>query len=69
MANAAYVQDGFELMTDFSMLYTIVFESEITRLDFKYNVHAAETINTWIQQTTNNKISDIVTSGKVFVFN
>lgn len=62
MANAAYVQDGFELMTDFSMLYTIVFESEITRLDFKHNVHAAETINTWIQQTTNNKISDIVTS-------
>ncbi|XP_076669976.1 alaserpin isoform X1 [Andrena cerasifolii] len=62
IANALYVQGGLELLTEFLTIGTDVYQSMISKLDFKRNVDASEKINKWVKETTNNKISDLVTS-------
>lgn len=68
IANAIYIQDGFQLMTDFLSMYTNVFQS-ILRINFEDITHSVETINTWVQEATNNKISDIISSGTMILIN
>lgn len=60
-----YIQDDFELIADFLSVCTNVFQSSVSLIDFKDNVRAAETINSWVKKTTRNKISDIVLPGEV----
>lgn len=62
-----YVQDGFDLMTEFLSICTNIFQSSISRLDFKDNELAVKTINTWVQKATNNKIFNIISSGTLFI--
>ncbi|XP_067204437.1 antichymotrypsin-2 isoform X2 [Linepithema humile] len=64
IANAMYIQDGFQLMADFLSTYTNVFQS-ISRINFENIAYSVETINTWVQEATNNKISNIISSDNI----
>lgn len=63
IANAIYIQDGFQVLADFLSLSTDIFQSAISRLDFTNNVNAARSVNSWVQEKTNNKISDALSAG------
>lgn len=63
IANKIYVQDKFDLMAEFLAICTNTFQSSISRLNFKNNELAVKTINSWVQEATNNKIFDIISSG------
>ncbi|XP_011691975.1 PREDICTED: antichymotrypsin-2-like [Wasmannia auropunctata] len=60
IANKIYIQDGFDLMAEFLAICINIFQSSVSRLDFKDNELAVKTINSWIQKATNNKIFDII---------
>lgn len=62
IANAMYIQEGLELLTEFSTIGTDMYRSKISNLNFKRNTDAAEKINTWIKEITNDKISNLVSS-------
>ncbi|XP_033335194.1 antichymotrypsin-2 isoform X2 [Megalopta genalis] len=62
IANAIYIQEGFELLEEFLTTGKSIYKSVISKLDFKHNKDAAEKINTWVEQATNHKISDLVSS-------
>ncbi|KAK1135482.1 hypothetical protein K0M31_000074 [Melipona bicolor] len=61
IANSIYIQDEFELLTEFLTIGREFYKSEISKIDFK-NIDAAEKINSWVKQKTNNKISNLVSS-------
>ncbi|XP_076278623.1 leukocyte elastase inhibitor-like isoform X2 [Lasioglossum baleicum] len=63
IANAMYIQEGFELLTDFATSGTSTYKSVISKLDFGHKKEAAEEINAWVKQATKDKISDLVSSG------
>ncbi|XP_028047665.1 antichymotrypsin-2 isoform X2 [Monomorium pharaonis] len=65
ITNKIYIQNGFDLMAEFLTLCTNVFQSTISRLDFKDNGFAVETINSWVKKATNNKIIHIVSSDDI----
>ncbi|XP_032687857.1 leukocyte elastase inhibitor-like isoform X2 [Odontomachus brunneus] len=65
IANTAYIQDNFELVADFLSICTNVFESSISRVNFKDTIHAAETINSWVEEATNKKISDVISADDI----
>ncbi|XP_029667206.1 antitrypsin-like isoform X2 [Formica exsecta] len=60
LKTAVYVQNSIELTADFSSICIDNFYCSISKIDFRNKVHAAETINSWIQETTNNKILDVI---------
>ncbi|XP_076287617.1 leukocyte elastase inhibitor isoform X2 [Lasioglossum baleicum] len=62
IANAMYIQNGFELLTDFVTTGTSTYQSVISKLDFKHKKEAAKEINAWVKQATKDKISDLVSS-------
>ncbi|XP_043520446.1 antichymotrypsin-2-like isoform X2 [Frieseomelitta varia] len=61
IANSIYIQDEFELLMEFLTIGREFYQSEISKIDFK-NIDAAEKINSWVKQKTNNKISNLVSS-------
>ncbi|CAK9799753.1 unnamed protein product [Anthophora quadrimaculata] len=63
IANAMYIQDEFEVLTEFLTIGKEVYLSEVSKVDFKHNIDVAEKINTWVKEKTNNKIFDLVSSG------
>ncbi|XP_078043455.1 antichymotrypsin-2 [Augochlora pura] len=60
IANAIYIQEGFDLLEEFLTTGKTTYKSVISKLDFKHKKEAAEEINTWVGETTNHKISDLV---------
>ncbi|PBC25413.1 leukocyte elastase inhibitor [Apis cerana] len=62
IANAMYIQDGFEILTEFLTVGKDVYQSEISKVDFKNNVEASQKINAWVNEKTNNKIPYFVSS-------
>jgi len=68
IANAMFIQDGFQLMTDFLSICANVSQS-ISRINFENVIFSVETINTWVQEATNNKIFNIISRGILFLIN
>lgn len=58
-----YIQDKFELLEDFLTLGRKVYQSEVSKINFKLSANAADTINAWVKEKTNDKILNIVSSG------
>jgi len=54
-------------MAEFIATCTNKFQSSISRLDFKNNEFVVETINSWVQKATTNKIFNIISSGTLFI--
>lgn len=67
VANAAYIQKEVDLTGDFLSTCMNIFQSLISKIDFEDKIHAAETINTWVQVATHNKISNIISPDDISV--
>uniref|UniRef100_A0A6B2EHF1 Putative serine protease inhibitor 4 n=1 Tax=Phlebotomus kandelakii TaxID=1109342 RepID=A0A6B2EHF1_9DIPT len=60
IANKLYVQDKFHVKRQFNEIATKKFNSEAQSLNFADNVNSAKTINTWVEEKTNDKIKDLI---------
>ncbi|CAH0727842.1 unnamed protein product, partial [Brenthis ino] len=59
-ANKIYIGKGYELNKSFAVVTRDVFGSEVQNIDFSNNVAAANEINQWVEEQTNNQIKDLV---------
>ncbi|CAG9560273.1 unnamed protein product [Danaus chrysippus] len=60
MASKVYVAEYYELNSGFIALSQDVFGSEVANIDFSENENAANKINQWVENQTNNRIKDLV---------
>lgn len=59
-ANAFWAHQDYEFLLDYLSLLQNFYMAEANELDFANNVEAAEIINNWIEDQTNNKIQDMI---------
>ncbi|KAF2886718.1 hypothetical protein ILUMI_19454 [Ignelater luminosus] len=59
-ANKIYVKEGYPLKSEFQKATAELFVSKTESVDFENGKHAAESINSWVEDKTNKKIKDIV---------
>ncbi len=59
-ANAFWAHEDYEFLQSYLGLLHNFYLAEGHELDFAQNVEAAEIINTWIEDHTNNKIKDMI---------
>lgn len=64
VANAIYIQEGCEVLPEFLTIGTNTYKSVISKLNFEQKKEAADKINAWVKRITDQKISDLVSSGK-----
>jgi serpin B len=62
-ANAFWAHEDYEFLQDYLYLLKNYYMAEANELDFAKNAEAAETINTWIEEKTNDKIKDMIDPG------
>ncbi|CAH0558183.1 unnamed protein product [Brassicogethes aeneus] len=61
MANKVFLKSGLALQEEFGKTAKEDFKSEVQQVDFAKNVAAAQTINSWVEDKTKNKIKDLIT--------
>jgi len=61
LANSVWIENNFNVLDSYKQTCIDYFEAKISNLDFS-SPNAADIINAWIAQKTNNKINDIVES-------
>ncbi|CAH0546711.1 unnamed protein product [Brassicogethes aeneus] len=61
-ANKIYVQNNFTIKQAFQNIARQVYYSDIKNINFAENVNAAEVINQWVEEHTNNKIQNLISS-------
>ncbi len=61
-ANAFWAHQDYEFLQEYLRLLENFYMAEANELDFAKNVEAAETINNWIEEQTNDKIKDMIQS-------
>ena len=59
-ANAFWANQDYEFLSEYLGLLQNFYMAEANELDFGNNVEAAETINNWIEDQTNDKIRDMI---------
>jgi serpin B len=60
-ANALWTQEGQELLAQFTELLHTFYDAQLTALDFaQAPQQAIDTINAWVRQQTQNKISELI---------
>ena len=59
-ANALWVNQGLELLEEYIKIIQDFYGGESTNVDFSNAAEAAEIINTWVEEQTNNLIKDLV---------
>lgn len=62
VANKVYVKTGYEIQKSFAELAVKSFRSEVENVNFEDSDKAAQTINSWIEGKTNNKIKNLIGS-------
>ncbi|XP_039748677.1 antichymotrypsin-2-like [Pararge aegeria] len=60
MASKVYVANSYELNSEFAEDTRKTFGSEIESMNFLDSENAANEINTWVEEQTNNRIKDLV---------
>lgn len=63
LANKAFVNNRFSLKTTYKALTESYFQSISQSVNFEQSVQAADTINNWVKEKTNDRIKDIVLAG------
>ncbi|XP_063903044.1 leukocyte elastase inhibitor-like isoform X3 [Zophobas morio] len=63
MANKVYLMEGYQLLPDFNNAVTENFVSEVQLLNFRERQSAAESINIWVEEKTQEKIKNLVNAG------
>lgn len=61
-ANAFWTHQDYQFLNSYLKLLENYYMAEANVLDFSKNVEAAEIINTWIEEQTNDKIKDMIKS-------
>lgn len=61
-ANAFWTHQDYQFLDSYLKLLENYYMAEANELDFSKNVEAAEIINTWIEEQTNDKIKDMIKS-------
>uniref|UniRef100_A0A0K0EUD3 SERPIN domain-containing protein n=1 Tax=Strongyloides venezuelensis TaxID=75913 RepID=A0A0K0EUD3_STRVS len=64
-ANKIYVNDGFKILDSYSDLLTKYYDGQFESIDFKENVNAANKINAFVSDATNNKIENLISSDAI----
>lgn len=59
-ANALWVNKDFSLLDEFTSTVSKYYGGGVTEVDYSNPAQAAEIINSWIEEKTNNKIKDLV---------
>ena len=59
-ANRLYVQNGFEVKSEFKDTVSKSFHAESEQLDFGRADESAAKINKWVEETTHDKIKDLI---------
>jgi len=59
-ANAFWAHQDYQFLKEYLGLLENFYMAEANELDFSKNVEAAETINSWIEEKTNDKIKDMI---------
>lgn len=62
IANKIYVHKDYAVKGEFNDIAVKKFRSEAQNLDFAENKAAAKTINTWVEDKTNNRIKDLISA-------
>jgi len=60
IANKIYVKDTYKLKQDFNTQVQKYFRSSIESIEFSNSGPAAKTINSWVEDKTNNRIKDLI---------
>ncbi|XP_045765078.1 antichymotrypsin-2-like isoform X2 [Maniola jurtina] len=64
-ASKIYVAKNYELNSEFAALTRDIFGSEVQNLDFNQKGSAANEINAWVEEQTNNRIKDLVSPDSI----
>lgn len=64
-ANKIYIKSGYHLKAMFEEVAENFYNSNIEHINFEDQVNAAKTINTWVTQNTNKKITHVVSSNSL----
>jgi serpin B len=66
IANRLWAQQGYKFLDEFLTVTREQFGAELAQLDFVRQTEAArQTINTWVEKQTNDKIKDLIPAGAV----
>lgn len=60
IANKIYVQENYPVKAAFNEIATKKFSSEAQNLDFAKSAQSAGVINAWVEEKTNNKITNLI---------
>ncbi|EFA09222.1 antichymotrypsin-2 [Tribolium castaneum] len=64
-ANKIYIKDKYPIKPGFNATATEIFHSSTENIDFAQNTIAAEKINNWVSERTNNTIKDLIEPQKL----
>jgi len=64
-ANAFWANKNYEFLDEYLNLLESYYMAEANNLDFSKNVEAAEIINSWVEEQTNGKITDLIQSSSL----
>ena len=65
VANALWGQQGYPFLPEFIELNKKYFESGLNEVDFAKSEEARKTINSWVEEKTNEKIKDLMPPGSI----
>lgn len=69
LANKLFIGKDFPVKSQYKQDLQTYYRSDIESVDFSQSAKAADTINTWSKEKTNNRIDNIVqASNEQFVF-
>lgn len=64
LANKMFINQNYEVKEEYTQDLQTFYRSDIQLVDFSQNQKAANTINTWCKEKTNNRIDRIINAGK-----
>jgi len=64
-ANAMWIRENFELLQDYIDVIQNFYGGESSEVDFSNPVQAADVINSWVENKTNNLIQDLVSPSAI----
>ena len=64
VANRMFIEEGFKIDRTFLKMSQATLNVNVTRLNFTDGLNAADTINSWVREETNGKISELFQPGE-----
>jgi serpin B len=62
VANRLWGQDGYKFLPDFLQVTRVDYGAELARVDFRQAEEARQTINKWVEENTQDKIKNLISS-------